>query len=192
MPGRRTGTHDVTALLRAWGGGNLHARDEMLPLVYGELRRRAATHLRRERTVTLEPTALVHEAYLRLVDQRRVDWQNRAHFFAIASQAMRRVLVDRARARRAGKRSGAWARVELDEATLVAAPASADVLDLDAALTELASFDARKSRVAELRFFAGLPLDDIAAVLGISRATAERDWVAARAWLFKALSGCRS
>ena len=181
--------HEVTDLLRAWGEGDLGARDRLMTLVYGELRRRAAVHLRRERRDhTLQPTALVNEAYLRLVDQRSAAWQNRAHFFAIASRMMRRILVDRARAHRMAKRSGRWARVTLDDAARVAQPKDVDVLDLDAALTALAAFDERKSRVAELRFFGGLSLEEIGEALGLSMATVERDWQAARAWLFKTLS----
>jgi len=129
----------------------------------------------------------VHEAYLKLVDQRRAMWQNRAQFFGVASQMMRRVLVDRARARRMAKRSGRWARVTLDEGVRTASPVNVDVLDLDAALTRLAAFDLRKCRLAELRFFAGLSLDEASEALGISVVTAERDWQAARAWLLKEL-----
>ena len=181
--------HQVTELLQAWGGGDLGARDQLMPLVYQELRRRAAAYLRREaRDHTLQPTALVHEAYLRLVDQRRAVWQNRAQFFGVASQMMRRILVDRARGRRMAKRSGRWARVTLDEAAGVSPQADVDVLDLDEALTRLAAFDPRKSQIAELRFFGGLSLDETGKLLGISLATVERDWQAARAWLFKALS----
>jgi RNA polymerase sigma factor (TIGR02999 family) len=182
-------SHEVTELLQAWGGGDLGARDRLMPLVYQELRRRAAAYLRREaRDHTLQPTALVHEAYLRLVDQRRAVWQNRAQFFGVASQMMRRILVDRARGRRMAKRSGRWARVTLDEAAAVSPQADVDVLDLDEALTHLAEFDPRKSQIAELRFFGGLSLAETGELLGISLATVERDWQAARAWLFKALS----
>jgi RNA polymerase sigma factor (TIGR02999 family) len=158
--------------------------------VYAELRRRAAAQLRRERPGhTLQPTALVHEAYIRLVGQDRTDWQNRAQFLAVASQMMRRILVDRARARHAGKRGGGGAHVSLDDAAGVAAPApGVDVLDLDAALDQLAAFDPRKSRIAELRFFGGLSLEETGHVLEISAKTVERDWQAARAWLFRALS----
>jgi RNA polymerase sigma factor (TIGR02999 family) len=181
--------HEVTELLRAWSGGDLEARDRLMPLVYQELRRRAAAHLRRERRDhTLQPTALVHEAYLRLVDQKRVVWQNRAQFLAVASQMMRRVLVDRARARRMAKRDGNWARVTLDETVLMTPPGDVDVLDLDRALTGLAAFDERKSRIAEMRFFGGLSLEETGQALGLSVATVERDWQAARAWLFKTLS----
>jgi len=163
-----------------------------MAVVYRDLRQRAAARLRRERRgETLQPTALVHEAYLRLVDQRRVVWQNRSQFFAVASQMMRRILVDRARARRMAKRSGRWARVTLDDAVMAAPPIDVDVLDLDAALTRLDAFDSRKCRLAELRFFGGLSLQDAGEALGISLATAERDWQAARAWLFKELHGER-
>jgi RNA polymerase sigma factor (TIGR02999 family) len=181
---------DVTGLLRAWGDGDLAARDRLLPLVYQELRRRAAAHLRRERRDhTLEPTDLVHEAYLRLAGQDRMSWRSRGQFYGIATQMMRRILVDRARARRRGKREGGWARVTLGEAVAATPPTQVDVLDLDAALTKLAAFDPRKARVAELRFFGGLSVDEMAEVVGVSVATVERDWLAARAWLFKTLSG---
>jgi RNA polymerase sigma-70 factor (ECF subfamily) len=161
-----------------------------MPLVYQELRRRAAAYLRRERRGhTLQPTALVHEAYLKLVDQKRAVWQNRAQFFGVASQMMRRLLVDRARARRMAKRSGRWARVTLDDAQRATPPVDVDVLDLDAALSRLSAFDPRKSQLAELRFFSGLSLEEAGRVLGVSIATAERDWQAARAWLFKELGG---
>jgi RNA polymerase sigma-70 factor, ECF subfamily len=184
--------HEVTALLHAWNDGNVAARDRLLTLIYQELRRRAAAHLRRERLDhTLQPTALVHEAYLRLVDQR-APWHNRGQFFGLASQLMRRILVDRARARKMNKRSGQWARVTLDDAQAVTPPVDVDVLDLDAALTELATFDPRKSQIAELRFFSGLSLEETGRALGVSLATVERDWQAARAWLFKTLSGQRT
>ena len=189
---------DVTALLHAWAGGDASARDQLVPVVYQELRRRAAAQLRREpRKATLQPTDLVHEAYLRLVDQHRAVWRNRAQFFAVAAEIMRRVLVDRARAHRAAKRSGRWPRVTLDPSVAMADALDAsaatqaldvDVLDLDAALTRLAAIDARKSRIAELRFFGGASLEEAAALLEVSMATAERDWQFARAWLFDALS----
>jgi RNA polymerase sigma factor (TIGR02999 family) len=182
--------HDVTALLHAWAAGDLDARERAFGLVYAELRRHAAAQLRRERPGhTLQPTALVHEAYMRLVDQRRADWQNRVQFLAVASQMMRRILVDRARARHAGKRGGHAARVSLDDAANVPAPdAGVDVLDLDAALDRLASVDPRKSRIAELRFFGGLSLEETGHVLNVSAKTVERDWQTARAWLYRALS----
>ncbi len=180
--------NNVTRLLHAWREGNLAARDELMPLVYDELRRRAAAYLRRERGGhTLQPTALVHEAYLRMVDQR-ASWRNRSQFFGVAAEMMRRILVDRARARRAAKRSGQWARVTLDEAIAVTRSADVDVLDLDAALTRLAALDPRKSRIAELRFFGGLSLQETGEVLEVSVATVERDWQFARAWLYDALS----
>jgi RNA polymerase sigma factor (TIGR02999 family) len=183
---------DVTALLKAWGDGELVARDQLLPLVYEELRRRAAAYMRRERRDhTLQPTDLVHEAYLRLVDQNRTAWQNRAQFFGVASEMMRRILVDRARANRRAKRSGRWARVSLSDASPAVRPTDVDILDLDAALDELAAFDERKNRIAELRFFGGLSLEETGEALGLSVATVGRDWQAARAWLFMTLSGSR-
>jgi RNA polymerase sigma factor (TIGR02999 family) len=179
---------DVSALLQAWSGGDVAARDRVMEMVYEELRRRAAAHLRRERAgYTLQPTALVHETYLHLINQNAAAWQNRAQFFGVASQIMRRILVDRARARKTAKRSGHWARVTLDE-SLAEHPAHAiDVLDLDDALTDLASLDARKSQVAELKFFGGLTLEQTAQVLDLSVATVEREWQLARAWLFARL-----
>jgi RNA polymerase sigma factor (TIGR02999 family) len=154
------------------------------------LHRRATAYLRRERkNHTLQPTALVNEVYLRLVNQRRADWQNRAQFLAVAAQMMRRIIVDHERARRMAKRSGRWWRVSLSEAVGWAPAADTDALDLDAALTQLSAFDPRKSRIAELRFFAGLSLEETGHVLGLSVATVERDWRAARAWLYAALKG---
>jgi RNA polymerase sigma-70 factor (ECF subfamily) len=181
---------DVSVLLQAWSRGHLEARDRVMEVVYQELRRRAAAYLRRERAGhTLQPTALVHEAYLRLVDQNATDWQNREQFFGIASQIMRRILVDRARARKTTKRSGQLARVTLDESLAKHEPRDVDVLDLDAALTDLAAFDARKSQVAELKFFGGLTLEETGHLLGLSVATVEREWQFARAWLYARLKG---
>ena len=183
---------DLSVLLHAWGRGDLAARDRLMPLVYEELRRRARAYLRRERVGhTLQPTALVHEAYLRLITQDRAAWQNRAQFYAVAAQMMRRILVDNARARKMPKRSGAWARVSLADFHATHQPYEVDVLDLHAALDELAAFDARKSQVAELRFFGGLSLDETGHVLDISVATVEREWQAARAWLYSRLKGSR-
>lgn len=183
-------TPDVTGLLHAWAEGDAGARDRLVPLVYEELRRRAAAQLRRERNAqALQPTDLVHEAYLRLVNQHRAVWQSRAQFFAVAAEMMRRVLVDRARAGLAAKRSGQWSRVSLHPSVMASDPIDADVLDLDAALTALAAVDSRRSRIAELRFFGGLTLEEIGAVLDVSLATVERDWQLARAWLFASLSG---
>jgi RNA polymerase sigma factor (TIGR02999 family) len=182
----------ISGLLKAWGRGDLAARDELMPLVYDELRRRAKTYLRREPGGhALQPTALVHETYLRLTKQERIAWQNRAQFYGVAAQMMRRILVDHARARRMAKRSGRWARVPLANVVATRQPPDVDLLDLHAALDELASFDGRKSQVAELRFFGGLSLEEIAHVLHISLATAEREWQAARAWLFSRLKGRR-
>jgi len=181
--------HDVnvTALLRAWTAGELDARDRLMSVVYDDLRRRAAAYLRRERVGhTLQATALVHEAYLRLVDQR-VAWKSRGQFFGVAAQMMRRILVDRARARKMAKRSGQWARVTVTDAARTMPTVNADILDLDAALARLAMFDARKCQLAELRFFGGLSLAEAGDALGISLATAERDWQAARSWLSKEL-----
>lgn len=183
---------DVTELLRAWSGGDVGARDQLVPLVYRELRRRAAAHLRREWQGTmLQPTELVHEAYFRLVDQNRAVWQNRSQFFGLASQMMRRILVDRARAHKMAKRSGQWARVTLNGAEPAVNPAEVDVLDLDVALNKLAEIDPRKSRIAELKFFAGLSLAEIGETLELSVATVEREWQFARVWLFRSLSGKR-
>ena len=180
---------DITDLLHQWADGSSSARDELMSVVYADLKRRAAVHLRGEAgDRKLTATDLVHEAYLRLVDQRRAGWQNRSHFFAIASQMMRRILVDAARSRRTAKRSGRWARVALDETAKVEAPAAVDVLDLDSALTRLAAVDSRKCQLAELRFFGGLSIAEAAEALGVSEATAERDWQVARAWLLKELA----
>jgi RNA polymerase sigma factor (TIGR02999 family) len=183
----------VTELLRAWTAGNAEARERAIALLYPELRRRAAARLRQERRgVTLQPTALVHEAYIRLVDQRHVAWQNRAHFLALASEMMRRILVDRARARRAAKRSGRWVKVTLEDGFgLAGMPGETDLLDLHAALDRLAADDPVKGRIAELRFFGGLSFDEMAEVLKISPRTIDRHWQAARAWLYRELSGGR-
>ena len=177
----------VTGLLRAWSKGSQQARDELLPLIYSELRRRAATRLRREhRGHSLQPTALVNEAYLRLVGQR-VEWKNRAHFFALASEMMRRILVDHARGRNRGKREGGCTRVELDEAVALTEQREVDLVALDQALVELSELDRRHGRIVELRFFGGLSLDETAEVLDVSPATVKRDWSLARAWLYRRL-----
>jgi RNA polymerase sigma-70 factor (ECF subfamily) len=179
---------DVTGILQEWAAGDVSARDRLVPVVYQELRRRAAAHLRREpRAQTLQPTDLVHEAYLRLVNQRHAVWRNRAQFFAVAAEMMRRILVDRARAHLAAKRSGRWTRVTLESWVSTTDATDVDLLDLDNALTRLSTIDTRKSRVAELRFFGGLSLEETAAALDVSLATAERDWQFARAWLYDAL-----
>jgi RNA polymerase sigma factor (TIGR02999 family) len=171
----------------AWTGGDAAAGEQLFPLVYSELRRRAAAHLRRERAGhTLQPTALVNEAYLRLL-QQRATWQNRAHFFGIASQLMRRVLVDHARRAGRAKRDGGLHLALEDQVAAHEGPSPLDCLALDAALTRLAAVDERKARIAELRFFGGLTLPETAHVLGLSVATIEREWRTTRAWLYTAL-----
>ena len=172
-------------MLRAWGDGDRTVLDQLLPLVYAELHRQAHRYLRRERVNhTLQTTALIHEAYLKLVDQRVVEWQNRAHFFGIAAQAMRRILVDYAKTKNREKRGGAAADLPLDEALLVATTGqSIDLLALDEALTRLAVIDEQQSRVVELKYFSGLSIEETAEALGISPATVKRDWQMAKAWL---------
>ena len=177
---------DVTGLLLEVRNGNKAALDKLMPCVYDELRRVATFFLSHERSGhTLQPTALVNEAYLRLVNQHNVDWQNRAQFFGLAAQMMRRILVNYAEARRAGKRGANANKVPLEEATLVVSDGSLNLLELNAALTSLAARDAEKSRIIELRFFGGLSMHEIAAVLGKSTATIEREWSLARAWLYR-------
>jgi RNA polymerase sigma-70 factor, ECF subfamily len=180
----------VTRLLDELSTGREQAFDELLPLVYRELRRRAASHLRRERqNHTLQPTALVHEAFLKLVDQRNVRWQNRAHFYAVASQAMRRILVDHARTHMRLKRGGGGPQVTLDEAMMAEDSRSVDIMALEQALRRLGAVDPRQARVVEMRFFGGLSVDETAAVLDISAATIKREWTMAKAWLHAELSG---
>lgn len=179
-------TGAVTGLLRAWGQGDLEAREKLIGVVYEDLRRRAAAYLRRERVDhTLQPTALVHEAYLRLLGQRRVVWQNRAHFFGIAAQIMRRILVDHAKGRRRKKRFGASMRVTLDDRVGAANPRECDLLVLDQALDELAAIDPQQGRIVELRYFAGLSESEVADVLAVSRSTVTREWQIARGWLYR-------
>ena len=179
----------LTRLLNAWQRGDAGARDRLFVLVYEELRRRAAAHLRRERRDhTLRPTALVHEAYLRLMGQDRAQWQGRSQFFAIASETMRRVLVDHARERKAAKRGGTAVRVVLEEDLASTDAREVDLIALDTALDELAGLDPRQSRVVELRFFGGLGTAEIADVLDVSRATVDRDWRFARTWLYRRLA----
>ena len=180
---------DVTGLLRAWGQGDRAAGDRLVPLVYKQLRRRAAAYLRQERpNHTLQATAVVHEAYLRLAGQKRASWQNRAQFYGVASQMMRRILVDHARRRKMDKRSGRWVRVSLTDLGAAAPDPGFDVLMLDSLLDRLAAFDARKSRVVELRYFGGLSLEETARFLDVSPATIDREWRAARAWLHAQLT----
>ncbi|NBC15797.1 MAG: sigma-70 family RNA polymerase sigma factor [Bacteroidetes bacterium] len=188
----RSASHKVTQLLLEWSDGDAEALDDLMPLVYDELRRLARRHLRGERSGhTLNATALVHEAYFNLVDQERVVWQNRAHFFGIASQAMRRILLMHARRRNAQKRGGGQPDLPLDDVIVVAEAHVQDLLALDAALERLAAMDARMARVVECRYFGGLTIAETAAVLDVSPATVKRDWRTARAWLHRELSETR-
>ena len=183
---------DVTLLLRELGNGNQDVLAELIPLVYDELRRLAAYHLRQERSNhTLQATALVHEAYLRLVDQRHVDWKNRSHFFGVAAHLMRRILLMHARRIHAAKRGGSAARISLDEAVVFTREHSAELVALDELLTRLAALDPQQSRVVELRFFGGLSVDETADLMGISTATVKRDWAMAKAWLAREMGGGR-
>ena len=185
----KTSSHEVTQLLMDWGNGNRTAAEKLMPLVYEELHRLAHQYMSRERPGhTLQTSALVHEAYLRLIDQKQVHWQNRAQFFGIAAQLMRRILVDYARSRRYQKRGGDARQVDLDEAMIVSQERAADVIALDDALKSLAEFDARKSQIVELRFFGGLSIEETAQVLEVSPGTVMRDWTLAKAWLRKAIT----
>jgi RNA polymerase sigma factor (TIGR02999 family) len=185
--------HEVTRLLLAWRDGDHEAFEALIPLVYKELRgvaRRLLLEERRNRT--LQTADLVHETYMRLVDSGHIEWQNRAHFLAVAARSMRRVLVDAARARQSLKRGGAHVREELDEALTIAVSPHADVIELDAALETLAAVDPRRSRVVELRFFGGLTVEETAAALEVSPETVMRDWKVARAWLFSRIGSTRT
>ena len=180
---------DVTGLLVAWGNGDESVLEELMPIVHGELRRLARRMMRGERgNHTLQTTALVNEAYLRLVDLNRVRWQDRAHFFAMSARLMRRILVDHARSRNYQKRGGALRRVSLDEALVVSEERGTDLVALDDALEALAAVDPRKSQVVELRFFGGLSIEEAAEALQVSAETVLRDWRLARAWLRRELS----
>jgi len=179
----------VTELLRAWGQGDAQALDRLTPLVYQELRRIAGRYMARERRDhTLQATALVNEAYLRLVDAKEVSWHDRVHFFAISSQTMRRILVDFARARHARKRGSGAKALSLEESLVVQGQPGADLVALDDALNTLAAIDPRRSRVVELRFFGGLSVEETAEVLRVSPETVKRDWKLAKAWLLRELS----
>jgi len=181
-------TPDITALLDDWSRGNPRALDQLLPLVYEELRGIARRQLRREREGhTLQPTALVHEAYLRLVDQRQVDWRSRAHFFGVAAQVMRRILVDDARRHNAGKRGDGVQRVPIDEAIEVPGREDISVLALDDALGRLETVDRGLAKIVELRAFGGLTIEEAAQVLKVSASTAKREWRPAKAWLTREL-----
>lgn len=180
---------EVTQLLRDWRNGNKAALDVLMPAVYDELRRLASGFLRRERSDhTLQTTALVHEAYIHLVDQNETDWQNRAHFFGAAAQLMRRILVDYARARRAAKRGGGALKVTLNEVVIGSTGKDIDVIALDEALNELAALDSQQSRLVELRYFSGLSIEETAEVMAISPATVKRQWNSAKAWLHRRMT----
>jgi RNA polymerase sigma-70 factor (ECF subfamily) len=176
---------NITRLLIELTNGKRDAVDALLPLIYDELRSLAANYLRRERPDhTLQPTALVHEAYLRMVDQTRVNWQNRAHFFGVAAQMMRRILVDHARAQSAGKRGADFQKLSLDENIDKAVERSGELLALDEALSELAEIDQQKARIVELRYFVGLSAEETAEILGVSPITIKRHWRITKAWLY--------
>jgi RNA polymerase sigma factor (TIGR02999 family) len=175
---------NVTQLLREASSGNRQSLDQLLPIVYNELRRLADSFMRRERAShTLQPTALVHEAYIRLIDQRDVEWENRAHFMSIAAETMRRILVNYAHANNAAKRGGKETKLSIDEAIGFQVGEEIDLVLLDEALTNLAQFDPRQSQIVELRFFGGLTVKEVATVLSLSAATVEREWRTAKAWL---------
>ena len=179
---------DITALLVAWGRGDESALDRLIPSIDGELRRIARTWLEKEHSKCTQTTELVNEAYLRLIDGRQVQWHDRAHFFAVSAQIMRHILVDHARARRSSKRGAGLQWLPLDEALAVCAEEDVDLVALHDALTDLAAMDSRKARVVELRFFAGLSVEETADILNVSRETVLRDWRLAKAWLLAELS----
>src|SRR2546426_4561411 len=182
-------THEVTQLLLAWSEGDRTALDKLTPLVYQELRRMAHRYMSRERPGhTMQTTALVNEAYLRLVNRESVHWQNRAHFFAIAAQVMRHILVDHARSHAYAKRGGGAQTISLDEAMIVSREPAAEEVALDDALKELAKIDSQQSRIVELRFFGGLTIEETAEVLHLSAATIKREWSTAKAWLYHELA----
>lgn len=179
---------EITRILKAWSSGRPEAVDDLMPLVYEALRKVAAQYLRRQRPDhTLQPTALVNEAYLKLIDISEVDWNDRAHFFAVASQTMRHILVDHARSQARKKRGGSLQKLSLDEAISFSKEREVDLLSLDEALQELAKLDEQQAKIIELRFFGGLTIDETAHVVGISPATVKREWVMAKSWLFRKL-----
>lgn len=188
-----TSTQQVTQLLVNWSNGDQSALEQLTPLVYSELRRLAGRYLRKERPDhTLQSTALVHEAFIRLIDQKNVRWQNRAHFFGVAAQMIRRILVDHARSRSASKRGSGAPRLSLDEAIATPDRKDLDLVALDDALNTLSKIDPQQARIVELRFFTGLTVEETAEVLGISPATVKRDWVTAKAWLYRDISRAAS
>ena len=179
-------TKEISLILKDWSGGKRESANLLLSLVYDELRRIARKHLNKERSDhTLQPTALVHEAYLKLIDISDVDWQDRAHFFAFASQTMRRILVDYARARNTDKRGGVAQRIALEDTVNLSNERNLDLLALDEAMQQLAEFDEQQSKIVELRFFGGLTIKETAHILSISPATVKREWTMAKAWLFR-------
>jgi RNA polymerase sigma-70 factor (ECF subfamily) len=181
--------HEVTRLLQAWRAGDGGALEQLMPIVYDKLHRLARRYMAAEQSGhTLQTTALVHEVYLRLVDAKNVDWQNRAHFYAICARLMRRILVDFARSRNYQKREGNFAHIQLEEAATVSAVAGSELLAVDEALKQLAAVDTRKSEVVEMRFFGGLTVEEIATALQVSSETVMRDWKLAKAWLLRELS----
>lgn len=184
----RTESAETTRLLRAWADGDQGALDQLTPRVYNELRRMAGHFMQNERGHTLQTTALVHEAYLRLIDVAHVDWQHRAHFFAVSARIMRRILLDRARQRGTAKRGGKAPRIDLEEIPDVSSQRGRELIALDDALNRLAEVDARKAQVIELRFFGGLSVEETAEVLKLSPDSVMRDWRLARAWLLAELS----
>jgi RNA polymerase sigma-70 factor (ECF subfamily) len=181
---------EVSRILREWSEGNEGASDELMPLVYEELRMQASRYLRRERKGhTLQTTALIHEAYLKLVNQHEVNWQNRSHFFGIAAKAMKRILVDYARARHREKRGGQAENIPLEDANAaVSLQKSREIIALDEALRHLSKFDPRQAEIVELRYFGGFSIDETADSLGISPATVKREWASAKAWLKREIS----
>ena len=182
-------SEEVTRLLADWGNGDHGALDRLMPLVYDELRRIAARYLHSERPDhTLQTTALVHEAYLRLVDETRMHWQGRAHFFAVSATLIRNILVDHARIQNAAKRGGGVGKLPLDESFAVPAANAPAIIAVDDALQALAKIDVQQSRIVELRFFAGLTIEETAEVLGVSPSTVKRDWILAKTWIYRALS----
>ena len=175
---------NVTEMLRDWRKGDQEALEQLIPVVYDELHRQAARYLRREHPGhILQTTALIHEAYLRLINQQNIEWQNRAHFYAIAARLMRQILVDHARRRQATKRGGSDIKVPLEEAMVISPGENVDLVALDEALTRLAAIDPQQSRIVELRYFSGLSVEETAEVLGVSSRTVNRDWNVAKAWL---------
>lgn len=180
---------EVSQLLRDWSNGDEAALDKVIPVVYQELRRLAHHYMRKERgDHTLQTTALVNEAYMRLADYKKMRWQSRVHFFAVSAQVMRRILVEHARSRNSVKRGGDAQKISLDETAVVSGGRSAEVIAVDDALTDLESWDQRKGKIVELRFFGGLSIEETAKVLKVSPTTVQREWRAAKAWLYRAIS----